>query len=205
DFKREATAKVAPKPPASHKIIGKSIQRYDIPAKVTGGQAFVQDIRLPGMVHGRVVRPPRYGSTLERIDEAAVKALPGVIAVVRDGSFLGVVAEREEQAIKARALLAKTAAWKLGPELPDPAHIYEHLKSLPSNDSVIGVKQAPIPADVRTFQATYTKPYMAHGSIGPSAALAEFKDGKLTVWTHSQGVFPLRAELDGALEKQPRD
>src|SRR5262245_25472147 len=205
DFKREATAKVAPKPPASHKIVGKSILRYDIPAKVTGGQAFVQDIRLPGMVHGRVVRPPRYGSTLERVDEAAVKALPGVIAVVRDGSFLGVVAEREEQAIKARALLAKTAAWKLGPELPDPARIYEHLKSLPSQDHVIGVKQAPVPADVRTFQATYTKPYLAHGSIGPSAALAEFKDGKLTVWTHSQGVFPLRAELAGALKMPPGD
>jgi CO/xanthine dehydrogenase Mo-binding subunit len=205
DFKREATAKVAPKSPASHRIVGKSIPRYDIPAKVTGGQAFVQDIRLPGMVHGRVVRPPRYDSSLERFDEAAAKALPGVIAVVRDGSFLGVVAEREEQAVKARALLAKTAAWKLGPELPDPAHLYDHLKSLASKDEAIGVKQAPVPADVRTFQATYTKPYLAHGSIGPSAALAEFKDGKLTVWSHSQGVFPLRAELAGALKMPPGD
>ena len=78
-----------------------SIARLDIPGKVTGGAAYVQDIRLPGMVHGRVVRPPRYGAKLESFDEAKVKALPGVIAVVRDGSFLGVVAEREEQAIKA--------------------------------------------------------------------------------------------------------
>ena len=86
------------------------------------------------MLHGRVVRPPRYGSTLESVDEAAVKAMPGVVAVVRDGSFLGVVAEREEQAINARAALAKSAKWKLGPELPDPARIFEHLKSLPSQD-----------------------------------------------------------------------
>ena len=84
-------------------------------------------MRLPGMVHGRVVRPPRYGSTLESVDEAAVKAMPGVIAVVRDGSFLGVVAEREEQAIKAREALAKSAKWTLGPELPDPA---QHLRRI---------------------------------------------------------------------------
>ena len=95
------------------------------------------------MVHGRVVRPPRYGSTLESVDDAAVKSMPGVIKVVRDGSFLGVVAEREEQAIKAREALAKSAKWKLGPELPDPANIHAHLKSLPSKNEVIGVKQAP--------------------------------------------------------------
>ena len=205
DLKREATAKVAPKPAIRHRIVGKSIPRYDIPAKVTGGAAFVQDIRLPGMVHGRVVRPPSYGATLDRIDDGAAKALPGVIAVVRDGSFLGVVAEREEQAIKARALLAKGATWKKGPDLPDPARIYEHLKSLASQDTAIGVKQVPVPADARTFDATYTKPYIAHGSIGPSTALAEFKDGKLTVWTHSQGVFPLRAELAGALKMPASD
>jgi nicotinate dehydrogenase subunit B len=205
DLKREATAKVAPKPTARHRIVGQSIPRFDIPAKVTGGAAFVQDIRLPGMVHGRVVRPPRYGDTLESVDEAAAKALPGVIAVVRDGSFLGVVAEREEQAIKAREALVKGAKWKPGPELPDPARIHAHLKSLPAKDDVIGVKQAPVPDGVRRFAATYTKPYIAHASIGPSAALAEFRDGKLTVWTHSQGVFPLRAELVSALKLQPAD
>ena len=78
DLNREATAKATPKPPASHKIVGKSIQRFDIPAKVTGGTAFVQDMRLPGMVHGRVVRPPRYGSKLDSVDEAAAKAIKGV-------------------------------------------------------------------------------------------------------------------------------
>ena len=205
DLKREATAKATPKPASAHRIVGKSVPRTDIPAKVTGGAAYVQDLRLPGMVHGRVVRPPTYTATLESVDEVAAKAVPGVIAVVRDGSFLGVVAEREEQAIKARAALQKAAKWKAGAELPDPARIYDHIKSLPAKDQVIGEKQAPVPAGARTLEALYTKPYLAHAAIGPSAAVAELKDGKLTVWTHTQGVFPLRGELVKALKMQPAD
>jgi nicotinate dehydrogenase subunit B len=200
DLNREATAKTPPKPPTSHKIVGKSVPRFDIPAKVTGGVAYVQDLRLPGMVHGRVVRPPRYGAKLDSVDEAAAKAIPGVIAVVRDGSFLGVVAEREEQAIKAREALRAGAKWTPGPELPDPAHIFDVIKSLPSKDATIGVKQGTVPADARVLEAVYTKPYMSHGSIGPSCSVAELKDDKLTVWTHSQGVFPLRSELVKALK-----
>lgn len=200
DLHREATAKVAPKLPAAHKIVGKSIPRFDIPNKVTGGVAYVQDTRLPGMVHGRIVRPPRPGSTLDSVEETAVKAMPGVIAVVRDGSFLGVVAEREEQAIKARQALIKRAKWTLGPELPDPAKIYDVLLALPAEDAVISVKQAPMPEGAKVIEATYRKPYMAHASIGPSCALAEFKDGKMTVWTHSQGVFPLRNHLSLGLK-----
>jgi nicotinate dehydrogenase subunit B len=200
DLSREATAKTPPKPTASHKIVGKSIVRFDIPAKVTGGAAYVQDLRLPGMLHGRVVRPPRYGSKLDSLDEAAVKIMPGVVAVVRDGSFLGVIAAREEQAIKARAALRDAAKWTLGPQLPDPARIFDVIKSLPSKDSTIGVKSGTPPVGARTFEAIYTKPYLSHGSIGPSCAIAEFKDGKMTVWTHSQGVFPLRAELAKALK-----
>src|SRR5215468_9518630 len=200
DLNREASAKVAPKPPAKYKIVGKSIARSDIPAKVTGGMSFVQDIRLPGTLHGRVVRPPRYGSTLDSVDEGAVRAMPGIVTVVRDGSFLGVIAEREEQAIKAREALRKSAKWTLGPELPDPARLFDVLKSLPSKDATIGVKQGSVPVDARRFEAVYTKPYMSHGSIGPSCAVAEFKDNRLTVWTHSQGVFPLRGELSKALK-----
>jgi nicotinate dehydrogenase subunit B len=200
DLNREASAKATPKPAAAHKIVGRSISRFDIPAKVTGGAAYVQDIRLPGMLHGRVIRPPRYGSKLDTVDEAAARAMPGVVAVVRDGSFLGVVAEREEQAIGARAALLKSAKWTLGPQLPDPARLFEVIKSLPSKDATIGVKQGSPPENARTFEAVYTKPYMAHASIGPSCSVAEFKDGKMTVWTHSQGVFPLRAELAKALK-----
>ena len=208
NLKREATAKVAPKPPAQHRIVGKSAPRIDIPAKVTGGAAFIQDVRLPGMLHGRVARPPRYGSRLVSVDEASVKAMPGVIAVVRDGSFLGVVARREEQAINARQALMAYAKWADGPLLPNPAKLYDELMALRTETRVIGEKgekDAPVPSGAKVLEATYHRPYQAHAAIAPSCALAEFKDGKLTVWTHSQGVFPLRATLARALGMQPGD
>jgi len=205
NLEREASAQVQPKLPAEHKIVGRSLPRRDIPAKVTGGAAFVQDLRLPGMVHGRVVRPPRYGATLDSFDEAKVKAMPGVIAVVRDGSFLGVVARREEQAINARLVLIASAEWSGGSELPDPAKLYEELMSLRSEARVIGEKDAPVPAGAKVIEATYHRPYQAHAAIAPSCAVAQFKDGKLAVWTHSQGVFPLRATIARALGLEERD
>ncbi len=203
NLKREATAQVKPKDPASHKIVGQSVQRIDIPPKVFGGAAYVQDMRPAGMVHGRAVRPPRYGSTLESVDEAAAKAMPGVITVVRDGSFLGVIAQREEQAIKAREALVRSAKWKLGTELPDPDKIYEYLKSRPAQTAVVNEKKGMVLAGARVHEATYTKPYMSHGSIGPSCALAEFSDGKFTVWSHGQGMFPMRNDLAKGLTVPP--
>ena len=191
---------MAPKPPAAHKIVGQSIARRDIPAKVTGGAAYVQDIRLPGMVHGRVVRPQRLNAKLESFDEAKVKALPGVIAVVRDGSFLGVVAEREEQAIKARTVLAESARWSGGADLPDFSKLSEFLQKMPSKEVIANEKKGAVPDGARVIEAIYTKPYVMHGAIGPSCALAELKDGKLTVWSHTQGVFPQRHDLAKALK-----
>jgi nicotinate dehydrogenase subunit B len=205
DLKREATAKARPKPATQHKIVGQSAPRRDIPAKVTGGAAFVQDVRLPGMLHGRIVRPPRYGAKLVSVDEARIKAMPGVIAVVRDGSFLGVVARREEQAINARVVMMEFAKWSGGSELPEPAKMYEQLMSLRSEDKVIAEKDAPVPVGAKVIDATYHRPYQAHAAIAPSCAVAELKDGKLTVWTHSQGVYPLRATIASALGLQPRD
>ena len=199
DLQREVTAKVAPKPPARHTIVGHSIPRHDIPAKVTGGAAYVQDIRMPGMAHGRVVRPPRYGAKLESVNESAARGLAGVISVVRDGSFLGVVAEREEQAIKARTALVASAKWSGGTEMPDPDRLFDYLMALPTQTSVVSEKQAMVPDGAKTLEATYTRPFQAHASIGPSCAVAEFKDSKLTVWTHSQGVFPLKRDLVKAL------
>jgi CO/xanthine dehydrogenase Mo-binding subunit len=200
DLHREVTAKAKPKAPSAHRIVGKSIARFDIPAKVTGGVAYVQDLRLPSMLHGRVVRPPSYGAKLETIDEAKIKAMPGVVAVVRDGSFLGLIAEREEQAIRASAALGQTAKWAAGPPLPDQARLYDHLLSLPDEPHVISEKQAALPDGAKVIEATYRKPYMCHGAIGPSCAVAQFADGKMTVWTHSQGVFPLRGNLVMALK-----
>jgi len=204
DLHREVSGTARVKPASLHRIVGQPIARFDIPGKVTGKQTYVQDLRLPGMVHGRVVRPPMYGASLAALDDTKVKAMPGVIAVVRDGSFLGVVAEREEQAVKARVALAEAAQWKGGPDLPDPAHIFEHLKALPTKVETISNKQAPLLANApKTLEATYTRPYMAHASIGPSAAVAELKDGSYTVWTHAQGVFPLRAEIARTLKVAP--
>jgi CO/xanthine dehydrogenase Mo-binding subunit len=203
DLHREATAKAKPKLPSSHRIVGKSIARFDIPAKVTGGAAYVQDLRLPGMLHGRVVRPPSYAARLEAIDEAKIKAMPGVVAVVRDGSFVGVIAEREEQAIRASEALGKTVKWTPGPALPDQATLYDHLLSLPDEPHVISEKQAALPDGARVIEATYRKPYICHAAIGPSCAVAQFAGGKMTVWTHSQGVFPLRGNLVMALKLPP--
>ncbi len=151
----------------------------DIPGKVTGRISYVQDIFEAGMVHGRVVRPPRYGSTLESVDDAAVSKMPGVIKVVRDGSFLGVVAEREEQAIKAREALAKAAKWKLGPELPDPANIHAHLKSLPNKTEVIGVKQAPALAAANTAHARGHLHQAVSGRMARSARPARWRHSSM--------------------------
>ncbi len=214
NLKREATAAAKPKAPSQHKIIGQSVPRRDLPAKVTGGAAYVQDMRLPGMVFGRVVRPPSYRAQLISVDEAAVKVMPGVQAVMRDGSFLAVAATREEQAIKAAQALRASAKWNETPDLPPGgtggttgAALYEHLKKMPSRDSVI---KTVVPANssggkVTSIEAEYTRPFQAHGSIGPSCAVAQFKDGKYTVWTHSQGVFPLRNELAKVLRVKPAD
>jgi len=197
-FEREATASVKPKPVSQHRMIGKSMPRRDIPPKVTGGGAYVQDMRLPGMVFGRVVRPPSYRAELVAADLDAIRAMPGVVAVVRDGNFLGLAATREEQAIKAAQALRASAKWKETTDLPPPgAALYEHMQKMRSQDTVVNQKvpAAPQGGKVTTVEATYTRPFQAHASMGPSCAVAEARDGKIRVWTHSQGVFPLRAEI----------
>ena len=197
NFKREATARVKPKAPSRRNVIGKSVPRRDIPRKVRGEVAYVQDMRLSGMVFGRVVRPPSRRAQLDALDEAAVRAMPGVVAVLRDGNFLAVAAEREEQAIKAAEKMRALAKWKESAELPPRGMaLYEHLLKIPSKDSVVNAKaDSAGGGKVATVEATYTRPYQCHASIGPSCAVGQFKDGKLTVWTHSQGVYPLRQHL----------
>ena len=203
----EATAKVKPKPASEHRVVGKSIRRRDIPKKFTGGAAYVQDVRLPGMVFGRVVRPPSPGAELIEFDEARVRSLPGVVAVVRDGSFLAVAAAREEQAIRARDLLKQSARWKEAESLPPSGDaLYRDLMARSAPLQTVAEKTAPSAAEpVKRLEALYTRPYQAHASIGPSCAVAHWQDGRLTVWTHSQGVFPLRADLAKALDIDTKD
>jgi len=206
DLKREATAKAKPKPASELRWVGRSVPRRDIPKKFTGGAAYVQDVRLPGMVFGRVVRPPSPGAQLLSVDEAAVRRLPGVVAVVREGNFLAVAAAREEQAIRAREALKTSARWQETASLP-PADeaLYTHLMSLPVPGQTVTEKTSVAAAPAKTLEALYTRPYQCHASIGPSCAVAQWQEGKLVVWTHSQGVFPLRAELAKVFDVSPQD
>jgi hypothetical protein len=207
-LKREATAKAKPKAAQDRKVIGKSEPRRDIPAKVTGGVAYVQDLRLPEMVFGRAVRPPSPRAKLQSVDEGFVREMPGVVAIVRDGSFLGVAAEREEQAIAAAKALSEKSRWEEKGDLPPSGRaLFESMLRAKSQDSVVSEK---INADaaakaVKRLDASYTRPFQAHASIGPSCAVAQWRDGKLTVWSHSQGVFPLRGDLAKALRVAPDD
>jgi nicotinate dehydrogenase subunit B len=207
DLAREATAKVQPKPAGDHRYVGTSVHRRDIPKKFTGGAAYVQDVRLPGMVFGRVVRPSSPGAELIAVDEARVRKLPGVVAVVRDGSFLAVAATREEQAIRAREALKQSARWKETPSLPPSGDaLYRDLMAHATPAETVVERAGSVSAaPVKRLEATYTRPYQAHASIGPSCAVAQWQDGTLTVWTHSQGVFPLRSDLAKVLGIDTKD
>src|SRR5262249_34418582 len=188
------------KEPSTYTVVGKPIARVDIPAKVTGGVAYVHDLRLPGMVHARVVRPPSYGARLAEVDAGSVETMPGVLKVVRDGSFLAVIAGREYQAVQAMWALAHAARWiDAKQELPDQAAIYDYLKTLPSRDTTI-LNHGMIASSSSVHSATYHRPYQMHAAIGPACAVALYADDSLTVWSHGQGMFPLRravAELVG--------
>src|SRR5689334_10775613 len=174
-------------------VMGKPVQRVDIPAKVTGGAAYVHDLRLPEMLHARVVRPPSYGARLTSVETDSVAKMAGVVKIVRDGSFLAVVAAREWTAIQAsRALRARTQ-WQETAKLP--RDIYATLPQLKSEDTVIAGADTQLPTGARVLEAEYRRPYQIHGSIGPACAVARHDGNALTVWTHSQGVYPLRGAL----------
>lgn len=192
------------KDPKTFSIVGQPIARVDIPAKVTGGVAYIQDMRMPGMVHARIVVPPSPKATISAIDTARVEKLPGVLKVHRDGNFLAVIAEREYQAVVAMNALAAATTWVETETLPDPKTIYDYLKSLPSKNDVILNRTATVPPGGKILSATFKRPYQMHGSIGPSCAIALFKDDALTVWSHGQGMFPLQASI-AELLRMPKE
>ena len=201
---REATAEVAPKTPDQHAVVGADVRRLDIPAKITGKPSYVQDLDFPGMLHGRIARPPGPGARLAALDAAEVEAMPGVTAVVRDGNFIGVIAEREEQAIRAQRRIARSAQWEERPTLPansDPRYLLD----LKSEDEVISEKNDAAATAATRLEAEYSRPHIAHASLAPSCAVAQFQDGKYTVWTHSQGIFPLRGDLAKVLGSAESD
>jgi nicotinate dehydrogenase subunit B len=180
--------------PAARRVMGKSLARVDIPAKLTGQAIYVQDLRLPGMVHARVLRPPSYGARLRTLETAALAKMAGVLKIVRDGSFVALVAEREFQAVAALRAAGKSAQWDERATLPDPKELYGALARLPSQDTVIH-EAGKAGAGAGMIEAEYRRPYQMHASIGPSCAVGLFRDDKLTVWTHGQGVYPLRGAI----------
>lgn len=194
ELHRKAAATSVLRTPGQYRLIGKPLPRIDIPAKVTGGAAYVQDMRPDGMVHARVVRPPSAEASLRSLDTAAVERLPGVLKVVRDGRFIGVLAQKEYQAVRAAAALALAAGWDERPTLPTRADLYRGLETAPS-EAIAILDQGTRTEAGRTLTARYRRPFQLHASIGPSCAIAQLVEGQYTVWTHSQGVFPLRVAL----------
>ncbi|HEX6001088.1 MAG TPA: molybdopterin cofactor-binding domain-containing protein [Hyphomicrobiaceae bacterium] len=198
---RDASAAVAPKPAAARRVAGAPAHRIDVPDKVFGRPRFIHDIddrAQPGLMHARVLRPPSFGATLTALDETGARAVPGVVAVARDGSFAGVIAETEDAALAGLKVLAAGAAWLPGEPLPDENDLRGWIKGQPVETTPISTRVAAAPAGVaRTIRREYGRPFIAHASMAPSCAIARWHDDGtgLWLWTHSQGVYNLRAEL----------
>ena len=185
------------KDPSSYAIVGKPLPRLDIPEKVTGRFTYMHDFKLKGMVHARVVRPTAMRATLQYLSDAECNKIPGYIGAVRKGDFLAVVAATEWEAIKAaRAIKAQWSKWE---GLPEKAKLWDYVRATKvAKDEVFqnaGESAAALAGAAKTLRASYDFPVHTHGSIGPSCAVAEFKDGKLTIWTASQATHLLRKQL----------
>ena len=189
------------KPAAEHRLVGRSLQRPDIPAKVTGTFMYAQNVRLPGMVHARMVMPPGIGSELVSVDESSVADIPGLVAVVRRNNLLAVVAETEWEAIRAsRRLRAEWTDWQ---GLPEQDRLYEDVRATPVAQTDVDGERGDIDAALQQadhrFEATYDFAIQMHGSIGPSCAVAQIDNGRVTVWSPSQAPQWTREEVARAL------
>ncbi|HYW25008.1 MAG TPA: molybdopterin cofactor-binding domain-containing protein [Terriglobales bacterium] len=216
---------VKTKPSSSYRVVGQPLHREDIPDKIFGQFTFVQDVRIPGMLHARVVRPARpaplqakgtaiaqiiqgtlANASLVNADESSVKNLPGFVKLVVKDNFVAVVAEREEQAIAAAQALEVT--WKDSASLPDQAGLYQAIQSARIGSTRViqnsGDVDGALGSAAKVLQATYTHPYQAHASIGPSAAVATVHDGVAELWSPTQGVYQLRGAVATALGLQPQ-
>ncbi|MFL9897962.1 molybdopterin-dependent oxidoreductase [Paraburkholderia fungorum] len=200
DLHRNATQTSPLSDPKTFRLIGTPMQRVDIPGKVTGGSNYVQDLKMQDMVHARVVLPPVYGAPLVQTNDHAALSLPGVLAVFRDGNVLAAIAQDEWQAIVAQRALSAVTKWGIGRTLPAPESVHDQLKSIATERIEIANQNGPSAPAAHTLSARYIKRYLMHGSIGPSCSIGLLKDGTLTVWTHSQGVYPLRDALAEMLD-----
>jgi CO/xanthine dehydrogenase Mo-binding subunit len=196
-LKLEVDPKIALKKAPDYKLIGKSVPRVDIPAKVTGEFTYIHDVRLPGMLHARVIRPDDYGAPIGSVDDSAARQEGGFVQTVRKGDFLAVVARNEWAAIKAAGAMRVT--WTAGTGLPDQATVFDDWRKRPiAKEEVtqnVGDAKTALDGSARRIKATYDFAVQTHATIGPSCAVAYFKDGKLTIWTSSQATHSMQHEV----------
>src|SRR5690348_8938187 len=195
---REAGDPEPVKPPGEWSVAGRSAARLDIPDKVTGRPRFLHDLILPGMAYGRVVRPPARVADLTGLADLD---LGSDVVLVRDGSFLGVVAPTDRAARRAAGRLARAARWRTSPSLPDPGDLRGFLLAAASEDQTVVDRPGGDAGGMatRTLTAEFTRPFLAHASVAPSCAIARWDGGSVTVWCHSQGIFLLRAAIAAGL------
>jgi nicotinate dehydrogenase subunit B len=208
-FEREIDPKVRVKSASEYRIVGKSVPRIDIPAKVSAAFTFVQDIKVPGMLHGRTVSPPRLGATLKSVDDRRARRIHGFVQLVREQNFIGVVASSEWAAVRASREL--NVQWEGGQPYPTTAMVYSDLLAttpaatqqlVKTGDTAVALKDA-----AHVVEAVFEAPYQTHGSIGPSCAVADVSTDGVTVWSATQAPHFLQvnlAELLGIPEDKVR-
>ncbi|MBO1078017.1 molybdopterin cofactor-binding domain-containing protein [Roseomonas haemaphysalidis] len=196
----EARGDVPPRAPDVRRVAGTPAPRLDLPDKVFGQPRFLQDRRWPGMLHARMVRPPARQARLLALREGS---LPDGAAVLRDGSFLAAVAETEWDAEAAAARLAARAEWHAEDSLPEENDLATWLAAAPAEESVVAGRAEPAPPAAHRITARFTRPFLAHASIGTCCAVALWQEDGLEVWTHSQGIYNLRADLATVLRLPP--
>jgi nicotinate dehydrogenase subunit B len=195
-LERDATPGVKAKPIAARRLAGASTQRLDIPAKIFGEPRFIQDVFQNGVLHGRVLRPDGPHAKLHSIDERRTRAISGIVEVVRDGNFVGVVATSETSALAGLSQLRKDCVWQSADSLPDIHALKDWLRHSPCETTVVNELQGETSAAAtRKTTLEFTRPFTAHASIGTVTSVAQWQDGHLLVWSHSQGVYNLRSDL----------
>jgi len=192
---RPAGVPVPSRPPGEWSVAGRSARRLDIPGKVTGQPRFLHDIVLPGMAYGRVVRPP---ARVAELTGLADLKLDRDVVLVRDGSFLGVIAPADRAALRGAGRVARAARWKTTSSLPDPDDLRTFLLAARSEDQTV-MDQPAADAATHTLTAEFTRPFIAHASVAPSCAIARWDGDSVTVWCHSQGIFQLREAIAAGL------
>ena len=192
-FQVPLDAGAARRHPREWTVLGRPVPRVDLPDMVTARLQYVHNVRMPGMLHGRPVRPPTVGASLLSVDESSIKDLPGIVKVVTRKNYVGIVAEKQWQAVQAAQRLRVT--WSPGNGLPNQAQDHEYMRKQPARDTLVvdsGDVEARIASAANTVRATYMYPFQMHGSIGSSCAVADVQSGKATIWAASQNVYALR-------------